>query len=171
MADTNSPPPRQGEKRELTFKDTRHIRYRIGLFDSDWKLRMKGIVEDHIILDFKKDRNLEEYDIDLIPGGVVFYRPPHEQQLVRIKSRERIQSQELIGHSAILRLVAALQGERQVHYVELELSTRFYIDNAGDERMKFILELQRVWPGIDMNSRSKRGVYSFGRESNAKEDL
>ncbi|MBW7857242.1 MAG: hypothetical protein H3C43_02830 [Leptonema sp. (in: Bacteria)] len=121
LADTNSPPPQQGEKRELTFKDTRQIRFRIGLFDSDWKLRMKGIVEDHLILNFKKDRSLEEYEIDLIPGGAVFYRPPHEQQLVRMKNRERIESRELIGHPAILRLVAALQGERQVVFISIIL--------------------------------------------------
>jgi hypothetical protein len=165
MADTASPPPAPGEKKELVLKNGRHLRYRIGLLDSDWKLRMKGIVEDHLVLDFKKDRNLEEYEIDLIPGGQILYRAPHERHLQLMKGKERIESRELIGHPALFRLVAAMQGERPVHYVEFELLTRYFIDNAGDERMKFIIELKRIHPGIDLKSRSKRGIYQFGRSS------
>lgn len=163
MADTSSPPPAPGERKELILKNGRHLRYRLGLVDSDWKLRMKGIVEDHLVFDFRKDRTLEEYEIEIIPGGPVLYRPPHEQRLQRMKGRDRMESRELIGHPALFRLVAAMQGERPVHYIEFELSTRFFIDNAGDERMKFIVELKRIHPGIDLKSRNKRGVYSFGR--------
>lgn len=163
MADTSSPPPALGESKELILKNGRHLRYRLGLVDSDWKLRMKGIVEDHLVFDFRKDRSLEEYEIELNPSGPVLYRPPHEQHLQRMKGKDRIESRELIGHPALFRLVAAIQGERPVHYIEFELSTRFFIDNAGDERMKFIVELKRIHPGIDLKSRSKRGVYNFGR--------
>ena len=83
MADTSSPPPALGESKELILKNGRHLRYRLGLVDSDWKLRMKGIVEDHLVFDFRKDRTLEEYEIELIPSGPVLYRPPHEQHLQR----------------------------------------------------------------------------------------
>lgn len=173
MADTTSPPPSAGETKELLLRNGRHLRYSLGLVDSDWKLRLKGIVEEHLVFDFKKDRTLEEYEIMLIAGGPVLYRAPHERKMRRISGKERLESRDLIGHPALFRLIAAMQGERPVHYVEFELSTRFIIDNAGDERMKFIVELKRIHPGIDLKSRNKRGIYLFGRnpaESPPQED-
>jgi len=168
MADTSSPPPSVGEKRELILKNGRLLKYRIGLADADWKLRMKGISDDHLIIDFKKDRNLEEYEISLSAGAAMFYRAPHEKHLQLLKSKISLESRELIGHPALLRLVAAMQNDRPVHYIEFELSTRYFIDNSGDERMKFIISLERIVPGIDKKARSKRGVYNFGRDANSQ---
>lgn len=163
MASTTSPPPEVGSVHEIVLRNVRHLRFHIGLVDADLKLRMKGINEDHLVLDFKRDRKLEEYEILVIPAGTVFIRLPHIKTLERMKGRETIQSHEMIGHSATFRLVAVMQGERPIHYIEFEMSSKYFIDNAGDERMKFILELKRIYPGIDLKSRNKKGIYNFGR--------
>lgn len=168
MASATAPPPAPGSLQEIILRNTRHLRYRIGLVDSEIKLRLKGIVEDHVVLDFKKDRRLEEYEILVIPSGTTFLRHPHSKSLDRMRGRETIESRELIGHPAMIRLVAAMQGERPIHYVEFELSTKYFIDPGGEERMKFLLELKRIHPGIDLKSLTKKGVYNFGRKPGAE---
>jgi hypothetical protein len=56
-----------------------------------------------------------------------------------------------------------MQKNRPIHYVEFELSVKFIIDNLGEERMKFFLKINRIYPGVDLKSRDKKGIYSFGR--------
>lgn len=168
MASATAPPPAPGSIHEVILRNGRHQRFRIGLVDAEVKMRLKGIVEDHVVLDFKRDRRLEEYEILVIPSGTTFLRHPHSKSLERMRGTETIESRELIGHPAMLRLVAAMQGERPIHYVEFELSTKYFIDAGGEERMKFLLELKRIHPGIDLKSLTKKGVYNFGRKPGAE---
>lgn len=168
MASATAPPPAPGSTQEIILRNGRHQRFRIGLVDAEVKMRLKGIVEDHVVLDFKRDRRLEEYEILVIPSGTTFLRHPHSKSLDRMRGTETIESRELIGHPAMLRLVAAMQGERPIHYVEFELSTKYFIDAGGEERMKFLLELKRIHPGIDLKSLTKKGVYNFGRKPGAE---
>ena len=135
----------------------------IGQVDGQIATRMVGIREDHLKLTFLKERDLEEYQITVDSGGPVFFRPPHARHLENLKGREVFESRELIGHPASFRVVALVRDGRPVQYIEFELSTRFVMNRMGEEKMKFVLELKRVFPGLDSKSRNKKGVFSFSR--------
>ncbi len=81
-----------------------------------------------------------------------------------LKSTEVIESKELIGHPAYIRVVALMQKERPLHFVEIELSQKYFINNYGEERMKFFLKINKIYPGVDLQSRNKQGIYAFGRQ-------
>lgn len=61
------------------------------------------------------------------------------------------------------RLVASAREGRVNQYVEFELTAKYFITRAGDERMKFLLTLKKIFPSLDKNSRNKKGIYTFGR--------
>ena len=44
-----------------------------------------------------------------------------------------------------------------------KLTAKYFITRAGDERMKFLLTLKKIFPSLDKNSRNKKGIYTFGR--------
>ncbi|MCB1321190.1 MAG: hypothetical protein KDK34_13105, partial [Leptospiraceae bacterium] len=63
-ADRDAPPPQVGDIREILIDEQERIRrLSIGQLDSDVKTRMAGVKEDQLILIFRKDRGLEEYEI------------------------------------------------------------------------------------------------------------
>ncbi len=159
-----SPPPEENAVMEILIDDiVRSRRISIGQLDSDIKIRMNGIKEDHLILKIRKERDIEEYEITVVPGGSVFYRPPHAKKIDAIKGPETIASRELIGYPAIIRIVAGMKDNRLLQYVEYELATRYIINSLGDEKMQFILTLKRIYPGVDQNSRNSKGIYMFSR--------
>ncbi|MCB1307525.1 MAG: hypothetical protein KDK30_05065 [Leptospiraceae bacterium] len=163
-ADRDAPPPQVGDIREILIDEQERIRrLSIGQLDSDVKTRMAGVKEDQLILIFRKDRGLEEYEITVEPGSNIFYRPPHAKKIEPLKSNEKILSRELIGYNALFRVAASVKNNRPLQYLEYELSSKFVINNIGEEKMRFDLELTRIFPGMDENSRDKKGVFSFSR--------
>ncbi len=173
FSDLQSPPPVEGSQTEVIFDKEKRKSVSIGCITSQISLRLKGIEDPHIIIEFEKERDLEEYKIFLKPYGNVFYKPPHMSRIEILKSTEIIESKELIGHPAYIRVVALMQKERPLHFVEIELSQKYFINNYGEERMKFFLKINKIYPGVDLQSRNKQGIYSFGRpkmeESEEKE--
>lgn len=169
--DRESPPPEEGSIREIILDAaTRNLRLSIGQLDSDLKTRMNGIVEDHLVIRFAKDRDLEEYEIELSNKGPVQLRVPHSKKLESMSGREIIESRELIGDTAVLRLVAGAREGRALQYVDFELAAKYFINRTGDERMKFVLTLKKIFPSLDKNSRSKKGVYMFARLKVGQQD-
>ncbi len=163
-AEQDAPPPQEGYTYEILISDENRQRtVRVGLLDADIKLRLNGIRDDHLQIRFVKERGLQEYQIDLIPGPNVYYRPPHARKIEAMKAAESIESRELIGHPASFRLAASVKNNRALQYVEFELSTRFIINNLGEEVMRFTLALTRIFPGVDIQSRNNRGLYMFSR--------
>ncbi|MCB1173528.1 MAG: hypothetical protein KDK39_08190 [Leptospiraceae bacterium] len=163
-AERDAPPPRPGYIYELLIEDQeRHQHITIGQLDATIKTRLNGIREEQLRLEFHKDRGLEEYEIMVIPGANLFYRRPHTKKLEIQKERDEFAGRELIGNPALFRLAASVQGNRPTQYVEFELRTDYIINQIGEEKMKFFLELTRIYPGIDENSRNKKGVFNFGR--------
>ncbi|MCR9144271.1 MAG: hypothetical protein NXI24_18640 [bacterium] len=170
-ADRDSPPPEEGWAYEILMDDSQRFRsLSVGLLDSDIKLRLQGIREDQLVLKFQKERELEEYEITVQPGANLFYRPPHGKKIEPLKSSEQFESRELIGHPALFRVAASVKNNRPLQYVEFELSTKYVINNLGEEKMKFLLTMSRVFPGVDVNSRSKKGLYMFSRFKVAEDD-
>lgn len=170
-ADQDSPPPEEGWTYEVLIDDPDRFRQvSVGLLDSDIKLRLQGIREDQLILKFQKERDMEEYEITVQPGANLFYRPPHGKKIEPLKSGESFESRELIGHPALFRVAASVKNNRPLQYVEFELSTKYVINKIGEEKMMFFFKMSRVFPGVDVNSRSKKGLYMFSRFQVADDD-
>lgn len=164
VQDRNAPPPREGFVYEIIIdQKERRKSVSVGQLDGSIATRLIGIREDHLKLSFEKERDLEEYQITVEPGAPVFFRAPHARHLEYMKTKEHFESRELIGHPAAFRLAATVRDGRPIQYVEFELSTRFVMNRMGEEKMKFMLELKRVFPGLDQKSRNKKGVFSFSR--------
>ncbi|MCB1138544.1 MAG: hypothetical protein KDK23_07285 [Leptospiraceae bacterium] len=164
MQDRNAPPPKEGYIHDIIIdQKERRKSVSVGQLDGTIATRLVGIKEDHLQLYFEKERDLEEYQITVDSGGPVFFRPPHARHLEMLRSREHFESRELIGHPASFRIAAMVRDGRPIQYIEFELSTRFVMNRMGEEKMKFMLELKRVFPGLDPKSRSKKGVFSFSR--------
>jgi len=163
-ADRESPPPEEGSVHEIIVDPSlRTIRLSIGQIDSDYKTRMNGIREDHMVMKFQKDRDLEDYEITLQANGSAQLRIPHSKTMERIQGSEKIQSSELIGDTAVFRLAASAREGRVLQYVEFELAAKYFINRTGEERMKFLLTLKKIFPSLDKTSRNKKGIYLFGR--------
>ncbi len=170
-ADQDSPPPEEGWTYEVLIDDPDRFRQvSVGLLDSDIKLRLQGIREDQLILKFQKERDMEEYEITVQPGTNLFYRPPHGKKIEPLKGTENFESRELIGHPALFRVAASVKNNRPLQYVEFELSTKYVINKIGEEKMMFFFKMSRVFPGVDVNSRSKKGLYMFSRFQVAEDD-
>ena len=170
--DIESPPPKEGFEYAILIEDSnRFKRIGIGQIDSFIKTRLSGIKEDHLVLQIKKERSMEEYAITLVPNGSVFYRPPHSKKIEQLKHSEIVESRELIGNPALFRLAALVKNGRALQYAEFELSTEFIIDNTGRERMKFSLTLKQIFPSLNINSRNKKGIYSFGRVQAEQDEM
>ncbi len=168
QADRDAPPPEQGAVWEIIVDEKARQRVvSIGQIDSEVQTRMAGIKDDHIVLRFRKERDLEEYEIHLTPGGQVFYVAPHTKRAEVMKGPESFASRELIGYPAVMRLAAAVRDARPIQYLEFELATKYFINQFGTEKMKFILTLKKIVPGIDLKSRDRKGIYSFGRKAAA----
>ncbi len=162
--DINAPPPEEGFTHEILIEAPQRSRVvGIGQLDSDIKTRLNGIKEDHLVLRFEKDRELEDYEISLSAGGTVFYLPPHAKKLELLKGTETFDSRELIGHPSRMRVAASVKDNRALQYIEFELSTSYIINQFGEEKMKFLLKLTRIYPSLDTESRSNKGIYMFGR--------
>lgn len=169
--DRESPPPEVGSVREIVFDAAmRTMKLSIGQLDSDLKTRMNGIVEDHLVLRITKDRDLEEYNVELVNKGPVHLRVPHSRKLEPMTGRETIESRELIGDTAAIRLVAGAREGRALQYVEFEFSAKYFINRTGEEKMKFLLTLKKIFPSLDKNSRTKKGVYMFARLKVGQQD-
>lgn len=170
-AEQDAPPPEEGFKYEILIDDLERTQIiTIGQQDGLINTRLNGIKEDHLILKFVKDRGLEEYEITIQPGGPLQYRRPHARKLDLIKTSDVFASRELIGHPALFRVVANLKDHRALQYVEFELSVAYVINNLGEEKMLFTLELTRIYPSLDVDSRDKKGLFSFGRLKRESEE-
>lgn len=164
--DLQSPPPQEGTQMEIVLQPNQKRKViTIGSITTTIPLRLKGIEDLHAELIIEKEKGIEEYKIIIKPmaKNKVLWKAPHVKNMILLNDVDTIQSSELIGHPAYLRIVALMQNNRPIHYVEFELSMKYFIDNIGEERIKFFLKINKIYPGIDLKSRDKKGIYSFGR--------
>lgn len=163
QADINSPPMEEGTVEDIVLEHERIRVLSIGQLDSEIKTRMNGIKEDHLILQIRKDPELEAYTFTATPGGPIYFRRPHSKKYEVMTGVDTFESSELIGHPAVFRLAATVREGRPVHYLEFELSTKYFINNIGEEKMRFMLTFTKFYPSLDRDSRDKRGIFMFGR--------
>jgi len=170
--DIESPPPKEGFVYDILMDDSNRIKnVGVGQLDSLIKTRLTGIKEDHILLKFRKEQLMEEYSITIKPGGYLFFRPPHSKKMEQIKSPVTIESRELIGNPALLRAAVVVKSGRALQYIEFELSTKYIVGPSGKERMKFSLTLKHIFPSLNIHSRNKKGIYSFGRVQSEQDEM
>lgn len=170
-AERDAPPPVEGFKHILLIEDAdRFQEISIGQLDGTINTRLNGIEEDQLVLKFVKDRGLEEYEITVLPGNRVFYRRPHAKKLEILKEKDEFAGRELIGYPALFRVAASVNKDnRPLQYIEFELTTSYIFNNIGEEKMQFTLELLQIYPGLDENSRNKKGIFSFGRPQHTED--
>ena len=155
-------PPVEGYEYPIIFhKHQTLYMLRIGLLYSDINLRLRGIKENHLIIKIRKEPDLEEYDFMLNPNGVVFLQAPHTRHKEHMKGRDRFSSSELIGNSAKITLAAALIEGRPARLIEFELLSDYFYNSDNIEQMKFTLCVTKIAPKVDLDSRDKKGIYSF----------
>ncbi len=164
--DLQSPPLQVGAVNEIILDQNQKKKsITIGSLTSDISLRLKGIEDPHLEILITKEKGLEEYEILIKPIArkKILWKAPHTKNFQLLEKSDILQSREFIGHPGYLRIIGLMQGNRPLHYVEIEISVKFFIDSYGEERMKFVFKINRIYPGIDLNSRDNKGIYSFGR--------
>ncbi len=172
LAEKESQPPREGDVFEIIMDDeTRSRLFSIGLLDADVRTQIQGIKEDHLVLKFHKEKDMEEYEVIVVPNGDVYYRRPHAAKLEHLKEPDRFESSELIGHPTTFRLAAVVQHGRALQYLEFELSCDFFINRLGVEKLKFLLTLKKIYPGVDRLKPVKKGIYRFARQRSEESEI
>ena len=164
-----------GYEKSIVFQGRESVlKLSVGQLLGDFNLRLKGIREDHLVLKFRREIDIEEYEISCTAGGYVFFRQPHAEYFVRMLSSETFLSSEFIGHTACFRIVAKQLKSQPICYVDLELLAEYFVNEMQAEQMRFILRIVNIIPEIDETKSDKNGIYSFkenkDREKNDKED-
>ncbi len=164
-------PPDVGFTYEIVMGvDARTRNVSIGLLDSDIKTQLHGISENHVILRLRKEPDMEEYTVYVVPRHHLYYRGPHATKLELLRETTEFESHELIGHPALLRVVGAMQHNRPLQYLDFELSCDYFFNVSGQERMRFLLKLTKIHPGVDRIKPIKRGIYRFARQTGVVEE-
>lgn len=164
-------PVQTGDKYDLVVDElSRFATFQIGCKTGQLATRCNAISEDHLIFQFKKSRDSEDYTITVLKNGPTFYKPPRMEHYGKMESKESFESYEIIGHPAEFRISDKIAKERMVNYIEVSLTSSFYFNRSGKERMKFTFEVGKIQPGINRKSRFRGDVYGFGKEEGADED-
>ena len=163
-------PPAEGQKYEMIVDEMERIyQFSIGKKSGQLPTRIAELSEDHLVLLFKKAKDSENYDITIKRSGPVLYRPPRMEHYTVMESADHLESHEIIGHKAEFRLAGKLNKDRMAHYIELSLSSMFIINRIGRERMKFIVTVEKLQPGINTDKPMKGRLFQFGKSKNKSE--
>lgn len=164
-------PVQTGDKYDLVVDElTRFATFHIGCKTGQLATRCNAISEDHLIFQFKKSRDSEDYTITVLKNGPSFYKPPRMEHYGKMESKESFESYEIIGHPAEFRISDKIAKERMVNFIEISLTSSFYFNRSGKERMKFTFAVGKIQPGINRKVRFRGDVYGFGKEEGADED-
>ncbi len=157
-------PPQEGTQRVILLQDHNNVFSLVfGQLYGNFNFRLQGIRERHLVITLTKDPGVELYDISFDPNGIVFLQVPHTRFLERIRSTEVFSSAELIGHPAIFRIVDQLVEDKALHYIEFQLSADYIVSQGEGEKLRFLVRIEKIMPSIDLESRNKNGIYTFGQ--------
>ncbi|EPG75501.1 hypothetical protein LEP1GSC058_2252 [Leptospira fainei serovar Hurstbridge str. BUT 6] len=163
-------PPEEGDVHEVVVPEsTRYFRFSVGQISGDLLTLCRSIQDDHLVFILKKGKDSEDYDIQIQRYGPALVRPPRMQFFTKMESVEKLESHEIIGQTAVFRISDKITRERMTQYFEIGLTTAFFINKLGKERMKFLFTVQKIHPGLSLRSRDKKGLYSFGKEKAEEE--
>ena len=160
-------PPSEGQKYEIIVDEYERIyQFSIGKKSGQLPTRIAELSEDHLVLLLKKAKDSENYDITIKRNGPVLYKPPRMEHYTVMESADHLESHEIIGHKAEFRLAGKINKDRMVHYIELSLTSTFIINKVGRERMKFIVTVEKLQPGINTDKPLKGRLFQFGKSKN-----
>lgn len=154
-----------GDSMEFVVPDSvRQARFTIGKKLSNFNTICSGIQEDHLIFDIKRNNENEEYTITITKNGPTLYKPPRMETYSKMESKEKIEGYEIIGHYADFRIGDKIVKDRMIHYIEIRLTTEFFFNKVGKERMKFIFTVLKIHPGLNREKRNRDGCFGWGQE-------
>lgn len=162
-------PPYIGKSWKIIVDESSRIAtFKVGQKTGDLPTRCNAIAEDQLIFIFKKSKEDETYDIIIKRNGATLFRPPRMEKFIKMDSVVNMQSYELIGNNALFRIADKIVKDRMVNYIEISLNTEFFFNKAGTERMRFIVAVTNIQPGINTNKKLKGKVYPFGVDKKSK---
>jgi len=163
-------PVQTGDHYDLVVDEvSRFGQFSIGCKSGQLATRCNAISEDHLIFQFKKSKDSEDYAITVLRNAPTFYKPPRMEIYSKMESREIFDSYEIIGHPAEFRISDKIIKERMVNFIEIALSSSFYFNKLGKERMKFTFTVGKIQPGINRKVRFRDETYAFGKEEEDSE--
>jgi hypothetical protein len=158
-------PVQTGDRYDLVVDEvSRYGQFMIGCKTGHLATRCNAISEDHLIFQFKKSKDSEDYAITVLRNAPTFYKPPRMEMYGKMESREAFDSYEIIGHPAEFRISDKIIKERMVNFIEISLTSSFYFNKLGKERMKFTFTIGKIQPGINRKVRFRDDTYAFGKE-------
>ncbi|EMO55376.1 hypothetical protein [Leptospira noguchii] len=163
-------PPEEGDRFLLVVPESqRSVRFSIGQTSGNIRTYCNTISNNHLIFNLKKAKDSEDYEIQILRNSAVLFKPPGMPTFSKMESSEKLDSYEVIGKSADFRISDKVVKERMIQYFEIGLSSEFFINNFGKERMRFIFTITKIHPGLNRKTPIKKGLYAFGKEE--KEEL
>ncbi|EKO51093.1 hypothetical protein [Leptospira kirschneri] len=158
-------PPEEGDRFLLVVPESqRNIRFSVGQTSGNIRTYCNTISDNHLIFNLKKAKDSEDYEIQILRNSAVLFKPPGMPTFSKMESTEKLDSYEVIGKSADFRISDKVVKERMTQYFEIGLSSEFFINNFGKERMRFIFTITKIHPGLNRKTPIKKGLYTFGKE-------
>ncbi|MEM7183799.1 MAG: hypothetical protein AAF518_23035 [Spirochaetota bacterium] len=157
------PPPEEGEVFEFVIGETtRNASFAIGRSTGNLTTKCKSIAENHLLFQFKRGRDGEEYDIVVKKGGPTLAKPPRMAVYSRLDEPLKLESHEVIGKTADFRISDSIIKDRMTSYIEIQFVADFIVTSNGSEKMRFKFTISKIHPGMLFND--KRGIlYSLGK--------
>ena len=163
------PPPEEGTEFEVVVSELeRNATFVIGRIGGNMATKCSSISENHLIFQFKRLRESEEYDITVKKGGHTLVKPPKMSIYSNMDNVLKLESHELISSSADFRLSDSIIKERMSSYIEIHLGSKFFINSKGKERMKFIFKLVKIHPGMHFKKNAQ--LYTLSKASFREEE-
>lgn len=158
-------PPEEGDRFQLVVPESqRNVRFSVGQTSGNIRTYCNTISDNHLIFNLKKAKDSEDYEIQILRNSAVLFKPPGMPTFSKMESSEKLDSYEVIGKSADFRISDKVVKERMTQYFEIGLSSEFFINNFGKERMRFIFTITKIHPGLNRKTPIKKGLYAFGKE-------
>lgn len=138
-------PPEEGDRFLLVVPESqRNIRFSVGQTSGNIRTYCNTISDNHLIFNLKKAKDSEDYEIQILRNSAVLFKPPGMPTFSKMESTEKLDSYEVIGKSADFRISDKVVKERMTQYFEIGLSSEFFINNFGKERMRFIFTITKI---------------------------
>lgn len=157
------PPPEEGAVFEFIISETASTAsFSVGRKTGNLATKCKSISEDHLVFQFKRGRDDEEYDILVKKGGPTLAKPPRMAVYSRLDEPLKLESHEVIGKTTDFRLSDSIIKDRMTSYLEIQFVADFIINEKGAEKMRFKFTVSKIHPGMLFND--KKGIlYVLGK--------
>ncbi|MCB1177738.1 MAG: hypothetical protein KDK36_09185 [Leptospiraceae bacterium] len=158
-------PPEVGEVFTFVVNESdRNPSFTISRTHGDLVTKCSAISENHLTFVFKKNQFAEEYDITIKRGGPTLFKPPRVATYSVMDSTEKLESHEIIGKEALFRISRQLIKERMINYFEISLTSKFFFNKTGKERLQFIFKIEKIHPSLNLAMEDSDGNFPFGKE-------